>query len=217
MAIDTKSKLFGPTIDQFGQPVGAAPGGRTGVSSLTDPGAGPMAPVTTELNSLRGSLGWIDGLIVHRQTRKEAQRVISYAYLQLVEAQGQLLLVKITLGLDAAKKHLLIDSLRMSGVFDREIQSLSIEFVKVMFDGLLDASMAIAEAEMRRVQQIDEALRANRISEARATMMHKMALEATDHAIALVKDTAERIIRVHIGKLELTLENFRQRTIGSGK
>jgi hypothetical protein len=216
MALDPKFKFFGPTIDQNGEPIGARIAGQSGPSSLTDPIAAPMAQVTAELGSLRNSLGWIDGLIVHRQTKKEAQRVISYAYLQLVEAQGQLLLAKITLGLDAAKKQLLIDSLRMSGVFDREIQALSTEFARVMFDSVLDASIAAAEAETRRMQQVDDAQRAGRMTEARAQMVRQMALEATDQTIAFTKDAAERIIRVHISKLELTLESFKQRAIGSG-
>ena len=213
MSSTTRGKHFNLTIDASGADVTAARPSFFGTTSLTAPTASPMAPVSEELANFRNSLGWIDSVIIHRQTKKEAQKAVSNAYLQLIEAQGQLLLAKITLGLDAAKKSLLVDSLRRSGEFDREIQALSAEFVTMMFDGVLDASIGAAEAETRRLTQIEAAYAAGRITADRYQTMRELASEATDHANDIVKDTATRIIKVHLGKLEITLESFKQRAI----
>ncbi|MGH7041192.1 MAG: hypothetical protein ACREFY_03560 [Acetobacteraceae bacterium] len=213
MANPNRTRHFDLTIDPMGNRFGATPI----AGSMTVAKNSPMAPVTEELATFRNSLGWIDSMILNRQTKKEAQKAAAHAYLQLIEAQKQLLVTKITLGLDAAKKRLLIDSLHMSAAMDQEIQQLSSEYSTMMLGTALDAGLGAAEDETRRLAQIETAYRAGKMTAARYEQAREMASEAADNVIAITKDAACRLIRGHIGKLEISLEQFKESVLGGSR
>jgi hypothetical protein len=206
----TERKHFNVTIDQ--------PGRTSGVTANADsaaPVSHSLVPVSRELDTLRDKLGWLENLNISRQNRKEVQKAIAEGYLQLIEAQKQLLVAKITVGLDAAKKALLLEQLRMSGEIEKEISGLSAEFAQTITDSMLDAALGAGEAEMRNLDKVEAAYHAGRINAARYQEFKELAAEATTVTNNLIKTTASQILQGHNDRIVLCLQHFKERILGS--
>jgi len=176
----------------------------------------PMAAVNKELGAIKSRLGWIDTVIVDRRINKEAKKILGDAYMQMLVAKREELIIKITLGLDETKKKALIESLRISGEIDREIANLSAEFTNEMLNGAMAASFHAAKEEYRKIREFEEAHKAGELTDGRFAQLREAATEAADHVTEIVKDNVARIIKTHIDKVQLALELFKQKVLRDG-
>jgi hypothetical protein len=178
--------------------------------------AGSLSAVSRELGSLKDSLGFIDSIIIDRRINREAKRALAEGYLQLIEAKRQELVAKITIGLSDSKKKLLVESLRLSGVIDREMADLSAEFSRVILDGATATNLVLAVEERRKLDEIEIAYGAGKLTESRYAQLRAAATGAADHLMAIVRDNAAQIIQSHLGQVTMALELFRERLINRG-
>lgn len=206
----TDRKHFNVTINQAGRTFGTSTS-----TNLTTPTSPYLAPVSRELDALRDKLGWLDSINITRQNRREVQKAIAEGYVQVIEAQKQMLVARITVGLDAAKKVLLLEQLRMSGEVEKEISDLSAEFAQTITDSMLDATLGTGEAEMRNLDKVEAHYQAGRINAARYQELKEIATEATTIANSLIKTTASRILQGHNDRISLCLQHFKERVLDS--
>jgi hypothetical protein len=181
------------------------------------PNAGSTLPaVSEELAGIKSRLGFINGAIVDRRINQEAKKILAEGYMQLIEAKRQELMAKITIGLSEAKKKLLVESLRVSGEIDKEIAELSAQFSSTMFNGALLANFAAAQEEQKKLEEIDSAHKAGKLSDSRYRQLREATTEAADHLIDITKNNVSQIIQAHVGQIKLALELFRERVLSKG-
>lgn len=190
-------------------------------SSLQVRGASPntgatLPAVSEELAGIKNSLGFINSVIVDRRINREAKRILSEGYMQLIEAKRQEMMAKITIGLSEAKKKLLVESLRVSGEIDKEIAELSAQFSATMFNGALIANFAAAQEEYKKLEELDVAYKAGKLAETRYHQLREATSEAADHLIEITKSNVSQIIQGHVGQIKLALELFRERVLSKG-
>lgn len=174
-----------------------------------------MQGAYTELERIKGGLGFIDKFILDRKINREAKRALGDAYLQYIEAKRQELITKVTLGLDDAKKRALVESMRTSAEIDREIGILSEEFANTLLDGAFSGQVMAAKSETKKLQDLEDSFQRKQFTQKRYEQLKEAAEDTANQLNAIIKDVAARIIAGHIGKVQLALQLFKERQLPS--
>jgi phage-related minor tail protein len=162
---------------------------------------------------LRDKLGFFDKIGVDWQSRAEAKRAIGELVVNLLEAQKQEILFRITLELADEKKRAFAESMRAGSQIEKEIAERSTEFERELIDLALDHGLAGHERKKTRLEQLEKRHLDGRIDH-ESLILERRAIEKWMHVFRDNLDAkVEIILRNHAQQIEKALTVFRERAI----
>jgi hypothetical protein len=169
------------------------------------------------LNLKRDKLGLLEKIRFDRATQVELRKQLGEIFINVLEAQKQELLYRITIGLDEAKKKIFMEMLRNSAELEKEMTRLSTDIQEHLINFGLDKGREILKNKKVKLDNVAADLEAGVISEkdyhSEVSRIESWMNTQRDN----VDGEIELKIRNHIAKVEHTLEIFKKRELeGAG-